>query len=120
MSPLDTAKGQNSTGQNSHCVNTIDDTQDEGLPRTRTLSLSSPAVGPMVERDLGAVQRRRHRQLRSFLKHERMTLRMTLAEALHHSCGVGPEGTNYAPRGPKTARRGERLGVLEEPEPQLV
>ena len=55
------------------------------------------------------------RQLRSFLKHERMTVRMSLVEALHHRCGVGPDGT------PKTASKGGgRPGVLKEPEPPLV
>ena len=60
---------------------------------------------PTAER--GAPKRRRERELRSFLKHERMTVRMTLAEALLHSCGVGPDGTN-APWGPKTASQSER------------
>ena len=38
---------------------------------------------------VGAAKRGRKCQLRLFLKHERMTVRMALAEALHHSCGVG-------------------------------
>ena len=36
----------------------------------------------------GAALRRRDRGLRSWLRHERMSVRMALAEALHHSCGV--------------------------------
>ena len=46
--------------------------------------------------------RRRHRRLRSWLRHERMTVAMTLAEMTHHT----------APRGPKMARVGE--GVEHE------
>ena len=44
----------------------------------------------------GAAMRRRQRRLRSWLKHERMTVAMALAEASHHS----------APRGQRTARAG--------------
>ena len=71
----------------------------------------------MAELGSGAARQRRERQLRSFLKHERKTVCMTLAEALH---GVGPDGTNNALWGPKTARECEWPGVLKEPEPQLV
>ena len=45
----------------------------------------------------GSAKRRRERRLRSMLRHERMTVAMALAEALHHT----------APRGQKTARAGE-------------
>ena len=49
------------------------------------------------------------------LRHERMTVRMALAEALHHSCGVEPSGPNEAPRGLKTASAaGMRPEALEE------
>ena len=41
--------------------------------------------------------RRRQRRLRSWLRHERMTVAMALAEMKHHT----------APRGPKMARAGE-------------
>ena len=41
-------------------------------------------------------------------KHERQTVAMALAEALHHS----------APRGHKSARTGVRPGVLEDPDEQ--
>ena len=61
----------------------------------------------MSERD-GAAKRRRERRLRSWAKHERQTVAMALAEALHHS----------APRRPKTARAGMRPGVLEDPGPR--
>ena len=44
----------------------------------------------------GAAMRRRQRRLRSWLKHERMTVAMALAEASHHT----------APRGQRTARAG--------------
>ena len=46
----------------------------------------------------GAAKRRRERRLRSWLRHERMTVAMALAEVTHHT----------APRGQKTARPGER------------
>ena len=49
-----------------------------------------------------AAARRRQRRLRSWLRHERMTVAMTLAEMTHHT----------APRGPKMARVGE--GVEHE------
>ena len=44
----------------------------------------------------GAAQRRRQRRLRSWLRHERMTVAMALAEKLHHST-----------RGQRMARAGE-------------
>ena len=48
-----------------------------------------------------------------------MTVRMALAEALHHSCGVEPSGPNEALRGQKTASAaGTRPGVLKDPAPQ--
>ena len=66
----------------------------------------------------GVARRRRERQLRSWLRHERMTVRMELAAALHHS--AGPE-TNDAVRSQKTvSSRGVRPGVLQDPAPQLV
>ena len=61
----------------------------------------------------GAARRRRERRLRSWLRHERMTVAMALAEASHHT----------APRGQGTARargwvRGEVHGhVPEAPTP---
>ena len=66
----------------------------------------------MAARAGGAAQRRRARRLRSFLRHERMTVRMALAEALHHSCGVEPSGPNDASRGLKTA---SAAGTRPEP-----
>ena len=57
----------------------------------------------MAERDGGSARRRRERRLRSFLRHERMTVRMELAAALHHSSfrGAGPVA-HHAPRSQKT------------------
>ena len=67
-----------------------------------------------------SARRRRERQLRSFLRHERMSVRMAQAEALHHSGDVRSV-QNEALRGQKTASAaGQRPGVLKEPEPQLV
>ena len=56
----------------------------------------------MAERGAGSARRRRERRLRSWLRHERMTVRMELAAARHHSAfkGAGPE-THDAPRSQK-------------------
>ena len=55
------------------------------------------------------------------LRHERMTVAMELAAALHHSCGVRPDATYNAPRGQKTASSaGARPGVFEDPVPAQV
>ena len=43
-----------------------------------------------VERVSGAARRRRERRLRSWLKHERQTVRMVLAETFHHSSAPFP------------------------------
>ena len=51
------------------------------------------------------------------LRHERQTVAMELAAALHHSRDGGRE-TYYGLRAPKTASSGGRPGVLTEPEPQ--
>ena len=61
--------------------------------------------------------KRRERRLRSMLRHERQTVAMELAAALHHSRD-GERATFYGLRAPKTASSGERPGVLTEPEPQ--
>ena len=62
----------------------------------------------------GAAQRRRERRLRSWLRHERQTVAMVLAEACHHSSGTFPptlkerrmagQDAYEALRGQKTAR----------------
>ena len=65
-------------------------------------------------RSTGAARRRRERRLRSMLRYERMTVRMELAAALHHSAG---SGKNDAVRSQKTVgSRGGHPGVLQEPE----
>ena len=67
-----------------------------------------------------ARRRRRERRLRSWLRHERMTVAAALAEALHHSSLKVGAAPNNAPRSQKTARAGgEHPGVLKEPEVQL-
>ena len=53
----------------------------------------------------GAAWRRRQRRLRSMLRHERQTVRMELAAALHHSWGGGL-GTHEGLRVQKTASAG--------------
>ena len=82
----------------------------------------------------GAAWRRRQRRLRSMLRHERQTVRMELAAALHHSWGGGLE-TYKGLRAQKTASAGpaeyfelssddgrpaggERPAALLEPRPQ--
>ena len=60
-------------------------------PRLRHLWSMDLSEQPVV----GAAQRRRERRLRSWLRHERMTVAMALAESTHHSS-----------RGQKTARAG--------------
>ena len=62
----------------------------------------------MAERDVGSARRRRERRLRSWLRYERMTVRMELAAALHHSSflGAGPE-TYDASRSQMTANSRE-------------
>ena len=72
--------------------------------------------------------RRRQRRLRSWLRHERMTVAMTLAEMTHHTAPRGPKmarvgeevvhDAHDAPRGPKTPPPGVRPGSLAEPGPQ--
>ena len=66
----------------------------------------------------GSARRRRERRLRSWLRHERMTVRMELTAALHHSAfkGAGPE-THDAPRSQKTVnskREAELFSLFEE------
>ena len=74
-----------------------------------------------------AAARRRQRRLRSWLRHERMTVAMTLAEKLHHTsrgqkfARVGEEVVNDAHdalRGQKTPPPGVRPGSLSDPGPQ--
>ena len=48
--------------------------------------LSAPAADIMCDVGrVGAAKRRRERQLRSFLRHEELSVKMALARALHHS-----------------------------------
>ena len=74
-----------------------------------------------AERASGAAKRRRERRLRSWWRHERMTVAAELAVALHHSRGVGPAVPHAALRGQTPASSvGRRPGVLEEPVPPVV
>ena len=67
----------------------------------------------------GTSMRRRERRLRSWAKHERMTVAMALAENLHHSRQKVEGDEHDGPRAQKTARvTGARPGVLTEPQPQ--
>ena len=63
----------------------------------------------------GSGRRRRERRLRSMLRHERQTVAMEWAAALHHSRHVVP-AQHIGLRAQKTANSaGARLGLLEEP-----
>ena len=71
----------------------------------------------------GAAIRRRERRLRSWWRHERMTVTMELAVATHHSSPKGgwPGATHDALRGQmKASSGGRRPGVLKEAEPPNV
>ena len=78
----------------------------------------------MAERDCSGVRsarRRREQRLRSWWRHERMTVAAELAVALHHSRGVGPAVPHEALRGQTPASLvGRRPGVLKEPVPPVV
>ena len=77
-----------------------------------------------------AAARRRQRRLRSWLRHERMTVAMTLAEMAHHTAPRGPkmarvgeevvQDAHEALRGLKTPPPGKRPAALRESGPQLV
>ena len=74
-----------------------------------------------AERASGAAKRRRERRLRSWWRHERMTVAAELAVALHHSRGDGPAVPHEALRGQTPASSvGRRPGVLKEPVPPVV
>ena len=80
------------------------------------------------EHAAGAAMRRRQRRLRSWLRHERMTVAMTLAEMTHHTAPRGPKlarvgeevvhNPHEARRGLKSPPPGGRPGILPEPLPQ--
>ena len=69
----------------------------------------------------GAAQRRRERRLRSWLRHERQTVAVVLAEACHHSSGTFPptlkerrmagQDAYGALRGQKAARTARARGA---------
>ena len=72
--------------------------------------IQNPADGSCADRAhaTSSARQRRERRLRSWLRHERMTVRMELAAALHHSSfrGAGPV-TYDAPRSQMTANSRE-------------
>ena len=100
----------------------------------------NPADGFCADRahgSSGSPKRRRQRRLRSWLRHERQTVALELAAALHHSRDVGPgthaslraqkaassgeveaHETHSVLRGPKQPPPGERPGILAEPGPE--
>ena len=78
--------------------------------------------------ETSAAKRRRERRLRSMLRHERQTVAMELAAALHHSQHEGLRAQQTASAGPAEyfdlnsddgkPARGVRPAALEEPRPQ--
>ena len=66
----------------------------------------------MAERGAGSARRRRERRLRSWLRLERMTVRMELAAARHHSAFKGA-GTHDAPRSQKTVNSRQEAVFFE-------
>ena len=92
--------------------------------------IQNPADGSCADRALGSGSARRRKEcgLRSFLRHERMTVRMEVAAAMHHSRDVGP-GKNDGLRAQKTVNSREdavffelfdedTAGLVEPPGPQ--
>ena len=74
-----------------------------------------------AERATGAAFRRRQRRLRSWLRHERQSVAMELAAALHHSRDARSEVVHVALRGQKTASSGTRPEPpVEVSEPRVV
>ena len=82
--------------------------------------IPNPADGSCAERATGAALRRRQRRLRSWLRHERQSVAMELAAALHHSRDARSDVVHEALRGQKTASSGKRPAALRESGPQLV
>ena len=89
-------------------------------PNTRfivcvTVMFQNPADGFCAERahgSSGSPKRRRQRRLRSWLRHERQTVAVEVAAALHHSRDARSEVAHEALRGQKAARSGEEAGVV--------
>ena len=83
----------------------------------------NPADGFCADRahgSSGSAKRRRQRRLRSWLRHERQTVALELAAALHHSRDARSEVSHEALRGQKTASPGTRPEPLDEvSEPQV-
>ena len=79
---------------------------------------SAVGVSMDAERASGAAKRRRERLLRSWLRHERMTVAAELSAALHH-CRDGEQVSRVGPRAQKTDSSwgGRRPGVPEDPGP---
>ena len=71
---------------------------------------------PLAARD-SAAQWRRERRLRSWLKHERQTVAMALAESLHHGA-QRPEKVRAREVEEQDKHEALRRGVLKDPEPR--
>ena len=105
---------------------TTDITSGVSLKSNRLHALPVVELQQLMEVDCAgtsSARRRRERRLRSWLRHERMTVAMELAAATHHSSPKGgwPGATHDDLRGQTTASSGgRRPGVLKEPEPPNV
>ena len=94
------------------------------------LSIRDFMLASVRDANATAAARRRQRRLRSWLRHERMTVAMTLAEMAHHTAPRGPkmarvgeevvQDAHEALRGQKTPPPGKRPAALRESGPQLV
>ena len=71
----------------------------------------------------GAAKRCRERRLRSWLRHERMTVAMALAEVTHHTAPRGQKTVRVRPQERVLRHVVEDLGmvqILDSPVPQMV
>ena len=78
------------------------------------MALRASLAVDMFGVDGGAAKRRRERRLRAMQRHERQTVAMELAAALHHSRDARSEVAHVALRGQKTASSGARPAPLAE------
>ena len=92
-------------------------TNSQGWQHQCVVLISFVSSGRAMKCERVGAKRRRERRLRSWAKHERMTVAMALAENLHHSRQKVEGGV----RAQKTARAaGARPGILEEEVPSLA
>ena len=98
-----------------HTVRTTTTTTTRARTLKASLCLRTPLVllqrsaMSMAERGVAtSARRRRERQLRSFLRHEELTVKMALARALHHSAQRVEDPRERRWRARRTTRHGDR------------